>query len=34
MLEKRGCQQLVYLKNRAVTSVEIPALWNIENAGA
>jgi hypothetical protein len=30
MLEKRGCQQLVYPHNRAVTSVELLTMWRID----
>jgi hypothetical protein len=34
MLEKRGCRQLVYLKDRTVPAVEIPTFWRIDSTCA
>jgi len=31
LLEMRGCHELVYLKDRADTVVELPTLWSIES---
>jgi hypothetical protein len=31
MLETRGCHELVYLKDTAVTSAELPTLWSIDS---